>query len=279
MHALLTLLTDPTVTKWIVTAFIAMLALNVVLHFFVYANPRGIVPYNALPWAFQIGWNLDLDFQAVTYAAVHDKWIARWTHLTLPLEQVAWVVILMSVHPAAVPIVVALVVWQASLLGERQLALGVVAMWALLAALGFACLSAFGPTAVTAAKLLLLIGPVLRFIGHTFEPIPPFVGLPKDAFIPLSEMPIRPSIVALGLGGIVSEFAAALPHRLIVVQLFWLAQQMGYEPRRARPWPEAARIGAAIRAKGWKAYDKTRGLLLPGTNEEGVALPSGVADV
>jgi hypothetical protein len=275
MHALLSLLTDPTITKWVVTAFIAMIALNVVLHVLVYANPRGIVPYNALPWAFQIKWNLDLDFQAVTYAAVHDKWIARWSHLTLPLEQVAWVILLLSVHPAAVPLVVVLVVWQAALLGEKQLVLGVVAMWAVLAAAGFACLTAFGPAALLGAKVLLLVGPVLRFIGHTFEPIPPFVGLPKDEFIPLSEMPIRPAVIALGLGGIVSEFAAALPHRLIVVQLFWLAQQMGYQPRRARPWSEAAVLGAAIRSNGWKAYDKTRHLLLP----DGVPLATGAADV
>jgi len=50
---------------------------------------------------------------------------------------------------------------------------------------------------------------------------------------------------------------------LIVVQLFWVAQQFGYEPREARPWNEASVLGAAIRKNGWKAYDKTEELLAP----------------
>jgi len=104
---------------------------------------------------------------------------------------------------------------------------------------------------------------VLRFIGHTFEPLPPFITDPADAFVPLRQARIRPSIVVVALSGIVSEFAAALPHRLIVVQLFWLAQKCGYAPRAARPWAEASHLGAAIRSNGWKAYDKTRKLVAP----------------
>jgi len=263
MQTFLQLLGHPSVLTWVVRVWAAMIALNVVLHIAAYLNPRGLARYNALPWAFQLRWNLDLDFQTVTYAAVHETRIARWSHLTLPAEQVAWAVMLLSLHPIALAAVIALVLWQASRLGEPPLTVGVATIWALFSVAAYLCLRTLGPVAVTAAELLMLIGPVLRFIGHTFEPIPPFVAGPGDAFVPLRRVPIGPALVAAVPAGIVSEFAAALPHRLIVVQLFWLAQQLGYTPRGARPWAEANLLGVAIRANGWKAYDKTRKLVAP----------------
>lgn len=278
MPSLLSYLSGPPVTGWISAAWITMLVLCVLLHVAVYLVPRGLARYNALPWAFQLRWNLDLDFQSVTYAAVHETRMARWSHLTLPAEQVAWAVLLLSLHPAALLAVVALVLWQAALLGEPPLVAGVAAMWAVIAALGFLCLHTLGPVALTASELLLLVGPPLRFLGHVFEPIPPFVGASDDTFIPLREVTIRPALAGAVLGGIVSEFAAALPHRLIVVQLFWLAQQLGYAPRRARPWDEARVVGAAIRTRGWKAYEKTRQLVALGPVPD-TAVPATVADV
>jgi hypothetical protein len=266
--SLLSLLTDPAVVRATTIAFAAMVALTVVHHVAVYTIPLKIVRLTALPWAFRIDHNLDLDFQTVTYAAVHDRRIARFSHLTLPLEQVAWVIILLSVHPAVLVAMLALVTCQALLLGEKPLGFGLIAMWAVLSALGALALHVVGPAALVASFLLLLVGPVLRFIGHAFEPIPPFVGDPKegpprDEFLPLSRTRLGPTLPFLVLGGLVSEFAAALPHRLIVVQFFWFAQQVGYAPRKASAWAQARVTGAAIRAHGWKAYDKTRRLFAP----------------
>lgn len=270
------LLVDTPVASVLAVVWPVMLALTFLLHVAVYTFPRRLVPYNALPWAFRFESNLDLDFQTVTYAAVHDKRIARWSHLTLPLEQVAWAIVLLSVHPLALAVVLLIVAAQAALLREPPLAFALVATWLGVSALGVFALGAVGPAALLSAQILLLIGPILRFVGHAFEPIPPFVGSPRvggprDAFLPLSETRLGLAAPLLVAGGIVSEFAAALPHRLIVVQVFWLAQRLGYTPRVARDWPRARALGAAIRADGWKAYDKTRWLF------QGDAVPTAKA--
>jgi hypothetical protein len=241
-------------------AFLAMIAFTVMLLIAAYAIPLRIVPFNALPWAFRIDFNLDLDFQTVTYATVHNKRIAQWSHLTMPLEQVAWAIVLLWIHPVAFAAVLAFVLWQALRLGEPPLVYWLVATWVVVSALGAFCWLTFGTAALTASMILLLAGPVLRFFGHAVEPIPPFVGQDDDAFIPVARVRISPSVLLLPLSGTVSEFAAALPYRLIVVQVFWLAQQFGYKPRNANAWSRARVLGGAIRENGWKAYGKTEQL-------------------
>jgi hypothetical protein len=245
-----------------------MLGITFLHHLAGYALPRKIIPYVALPWAFRLDYNLDLDIQTVTYAAVHDLRIARWSHLTLPLEQVAWAIILRSLHPAALVAALVVVTVQALLLGEGPLAGILVATWAVFAGVAALGLQAFGTAAVVASILLLLVGPVRRFIGHAFEPVPPFVGKPKegaprDEFLPLSRTRLGLTVPLLGFGGIVSEFAAGFPYRLIVVQVYWLAQQLGFRPRKASAEARARELGAVIRANGWKAYGNTRQLLVP----------------
>ena len=72
--------------------------------------------------------------------------------------------------------------------------------------------------------------------------------------------PRKQALIALAIGGVVSELAAAMPHRLILVQAYWIAQRLGYRPRRSIRWADAAAAGARIRAGGWKAYARTREL-------------------
>lgn len=262
MHALLSMIT-PEVTMCVRAAWGVMLSLVVVLHAAVYVAPYGMVPFNALPWAFHIDHNLDLDFQAVTYATVHETRFARWSHLTMPAEQVAWVIVLISLHPAALALVLALLLWQALSLREPPFAAGVVAMWAALSVAGWAILHSLGAPAVTVSRALLLVGPLLRAAGHCSEPVPPFVATPRDEFVSMDRVPFRLSLAVVAVTGIVSEFAAAMPHRLILVQAFWLAQRLGYAPRRARTWDAATVLGESVRSGGWKAYDKTRALFAP----------------
>lgn len=262
MQGVLSLIT-PEMTTGVRALWGVMISLVAVLHVAVYLAPYGLVPFNALPWAFRIDHNLDLDFQAVTYATVHDTRVARWSHLTLPLEQLAWVILLLSLHPAALALVLAFLLWQALSLREPPFAVGVVAMWAAFSAVGAALLHSLGAPAVTVARALLLVGPLLRAVGHCFEPVPPFVAEPTDEFLTIDRVPLRLSLPVVVVTGIVSEFAAAMPHRLILVQAFWLAQQLGYTPRQARSWEAARVLGEGVRARGWKAYDKTRALFAP----------------
>jgi len=257
MHALTSLIQSPGLAHASTIAWVVMLALVVVLHIAVYAAPRRIVPYNALPWAFRIDFNLNLDFQTVTYATVHDTVPSRWSHLSMPVEQVAWVVVLFALHPLALVAMLVAVAVQARQLREPPLAIGLALLWALFSALGIYALRNWGATAVTASQLLLLAAAPVRVIGHMFEPLPPFVAGAGDEFLPVRKLRLRPSVLLLLGGGVVSEFAAAMPHRLIIVQAFWVAQQFGYAPRTARDWTAAKHLGAAIREGGWKAWGPT----------------------
>lgn len=244
--------------------FLGLLIGLAVLHLLVYAVPLRMVRINALPWAFRLDFNADLDFQTVTYAAVHESWPARYSHLTLPLELVAWNALLWMWHPAAL-VASTLLTMALQLRGEEKrfgrLA-GVVAVAVAAASAGL--VEAVGPEAIALpAKALLLIGPVLRFLGHTFDPIPPWVGHEGDVFLPLAKAKMGVRFPAVVFVALLSESAASLPYRLFWVQLFWLTQKLGLTPQTLRPWSEANAIGAAIRTNGWKAFPKVGRLLEP----------------
>lgn len=247
----------PDLTTLIGGAFAFTVGALVVLHVWVYAAPLSLVRFNALPWAFRIEFNTDLDFQTVTYAAVHSRWPARWTHLTLPLEYVAWNALLWAWHPAALV---------ACTLGVLAILVRVeekpFAWLAMACAVGLAVGSAQlmdhvgAPVLTTPLQALLLTGPALRFLGHAFDPIPPWVGVEGDAFVPLRQAKMGWRLPLIVLAGWLSEAAASLPFRLLWVQLFWLAQRLRYRPRTLRPWSEASALGREILRHGWRAFPK-----------------------
>lgn len=244
-------------TQVIDAIFAVTVGALVVLHVLVYAIPLALVRFNALPWAFRLEFNTDLDFQTVTYATVHDSWQAKYSHLTLPLEYLAWGALLWMWHPAALACTTALVVVML-LLGEEKRFGKIASVVGLLLAI----LTAWSVEAIGAAQLalpakaLLLVGPLLRFVGHTFDPIPPWVGCEADAFKPLSEARMGWRFPFIVVSGWLSESAASLPFRLFWVQLFWLTQRLGIAPQTLRPWSEANQLGRAIRQQGWKAFPK-----------------------
>ena len=238
--------------------FTATVVALVLLHGFVYALPHALVRFNALPWAFRVDFNTDLDFQTVTYAAVHESWPARLSHLTLPMEQVAWAVLLIAWHPAALPVSTILLGLLFMHLSERSFRAYAFIGWLVICAVAVALVAAKGTAPLLLpAKELLLVGPGLRFIGHAFDPIPPWVGTEGDVFVPLSQAKLGWRWPFVPFAGWLSEAAAALPYRLFWVQLFWACQKFGYRPQATRSWSEASVVGADIRRDGWKAYDKT----------------------
>lgn len=242
-------------------AFLATLWALVVLHVLVYAAPLALVRFNALPWAFRVDFNVDLDFQTVTYATVHQGWAARLTHVTIPLEQVAWAALLFALHPAALVACTVLLGLFFARVEERPFSGYAFVAWLVVCAVAVALVQGLGAAAVVSpAQLLLLGAPLARVLGHALDPIPPWVGCERDAFLSLRESDLRGRMPLVAAAGWLSECAAALPFRLFWVQLFWGLQRFGYRPRALRSWSDAVQLGQRIQAEGWKAYPKTERL-------------------
>lgn len=242
-------------------AFAATVLALVTLHLLVYLAPAALVRFNALPWAFRFEFNTDLDFQTVTYGVVHETAFARLSHLTIPLELLAWALLLAAWHPASLAACTALLAVLFARWDERPFRAVAMAVWLAVAALALALSRAASVDAwLLGARALLLVGPALRFFGHTVEPIPPWVGAERDAFVPYRDARVGWRTPAVAFCGWLSECAASLPFRLFWVQLFWLVQRVGYRPRAVPPWSETAALGARVRVGGWGAYPKTAAL-------------------
>jgi hypothetical protein len=238
-------------------AFYATLAALALLHVAVYLAPLKLVRFNALPWAFRIDFNTDLDFQSVTYATVHESWQARYSHLTLPLEYLAWMALLWMLHPVALVLVTLAVIAVYAQVEERGFALMTAIAAIALGTLGALAVEWIGASTLWAPLLLLLlIAPAVRVVGHTFDPIPPWIGAERDGFMSFRDAKLGWRLPFVLFMGWLSECAASLPFRLFWVQLFWAAQRLGYRNQTLRPWPEAAELAARIRAEGWSAWPR-----------------------
>jgi hypothetical protein len=117
-------------------------------------------------------------------------------------------------------------------------------------------------TAYGWAIVILLGCGLFRVAGHIVEPLPPMIVERSDRFVPMARLlEITPKAPVTFLLGFISEFASGLPFRLFVVQVSWLAQALGYRPRRVMPWAEAQRIATEIHTCGWRAYAPVKRLM------------------
>ena len=235
--------------------FVVTLALAGVFYLLCYAAPRLMLRHMSMPWAFHLARSVDLDFQSVIYAAYHTAPFARITHLTLAVEQVAWLVVIQGFSWPVAAAVLALLVLQAALLGEPGISVVVALAWGLVWVAAAAARGWAGDArAVPIAEIVLVAGGALRTVGHVSEPVPPMIAAVGDRFIPLAKARIGPRVPALLLLGYVAEFCAGLPFRLFVVQVGWLAQRLGVRPSRAMAWPEAVERAREVHTLGWRAF-------------------------
>lgn len=250
-------------------AFYATLASLALLHAAVYLAPLKLVRFNALPWAFRLDFNADLDFQTVTYATVHESWQARYSHLTLPLEYLAWMALLWMLHPVALVLVTLAVIAVYARVEERSFARMTTIAAIALSALGALAVEFIGASTLwVPLLLLLLLAPAVRVMGHTFDPVPPWIGAERDGFLSFREAKLGWRLPFVLFMGWLSECAASLPYRLFWVQFFWAVQRLGYRNHTLRPWPEAAELAARIRAEGWSAWPRIGDLFRPLSTRE-----------
>jgi hypothetical protein len=218
--------------------FLVTLALAGIFYALCYAAPRLMLRQMSTPWAFHLDRSVDLDFQGVLYAAYHTAPLARVTHGSLALEQVAWLVVIQGWSVPVGAAVLALLLLQAALLREPGISVAVALAWGGVWLLASAARSSLGDaSAVPIAEVVLVAGAALRMMGHASEPIPPMIATVGDRFIPMAKARIGARLPALLALGYVAEFCAGLPFRLFVVQVGWLAQRLGVRPARAMTTP------------------------------------------
>lgn len=184
--------------------------------------------------------NFDLDFQSIGYALLHTKWINRITHYTIFLDAILWFVIFQFWHWSIAPTILAAILLQAILIGDKKFGVSFLIMGGL-AFLGGALIIQYAgmQNAVLISKVVLMTGALLRMISHSFELMPPLVLSKTDQFVPLNHRTINWKIPVLTFVGYVAEFSSALPNRLFPVQINYLHQKMlGIKPITNMPWSE-----------------------------------------
>lgn len=241
----------------------AILGATMAFYAATYVAPRTVMALQSMPWAFHLDKNVGLDFQSVLYATYHTRWFSQFTHLTIPLEQVAWLVVLAFIHPAMLGTALVLLGAQALLCRELALAIFVMMAWAVVACaalLGIYLLGMQG--AYGWAVVVLLATALFRFVGHAVEPLPPMLVERSDQFVAMARVrEMTHKVPFTFVLGYLSEFASGLPFRLFIVQVSWVAQALGYRPRRVMPWARARTIAAEIHASGWRAYQPVAQLM------------------
>ena len=249
------------VSLWLVASWWGTLAVSALFVLACHLIPERIARIQSMPWTFQVARNLDLSFQTVTYAAYHRDALSRGSHLTLGPEQIAWFTVLFAADWRLAAGMLALLVAQAVALWEPRFAVLLVAVWFALAGLGWALVSALGSGIWVAAAAFLMACAAIRTAGHALEPIPPLIVRPTDRFVPLREIGASPKLLVTLAAGYISEFVSALPPRLFIVQVYWLALKMGYQPRHTVTWQDAAETARAVGARGWRAYPGVANIL------------------
>lgn len=228
-------------------------ALYVVVH----TVPRALVRLNSVPWAFHLRRAHDLRYQAVLYRAFHTRRWARVSHLTLLWEQPLWFALLWLVHPVAFGLALCALLTLASNLRPRWLVVAFALTWSVSAVLGWGLVVALGGgVALVLAEALLLGGAALRLIGHVGEPIPPGLADPLR-FVPIGQARRRLHMVAVTFVGAISELAASLPFRLILVEVLWLAERIGFVSARFGTKTEHDADAIRVHQEGWAGCSVT----------------------
>ena len=255
--------------------FLATLVLAAIFYALCYAAPRLMLRQMSMPWAFHLDRSVDLDFQSVLYAAYHTAPLARITHWTLAVEQIAWLVAIQGLSWPLAAAALGLLLVQAALLREPGISVVVAAAWGIVWVLAAAARGWVGDAhAAPIAEILLVACAALRMAGHIPEPVPPMIAVVGDRFVPLAKARIGLRVPVLLVLGYVAEFCAGLPFRIFVVQVAWLAQRLGVRPSRAMAWPEAVQRAREFHAVGWRAFRPMADLLahsIPPPAEAGAA--------
>lgn len=182
--------------------------------------------------------NVDLDYQSIGYALLHTTWATRISHSTIIVEAVLWFVVFESWHWSMPLVALALILLQSVLIGDKKFGLFFMLMG--LATFGGAVyfiqfMGIFN--AVLLAKVVLMLGGLMRMLSHSAELIPPLLVNKTDQFEKLTAKNINLRVLLASPIGYVGEFGSSLPNRILPIQVNYIYQSVfGIKPETTLPW-------------------------------------------
>ncbi len=237
-------------------SFGVLVVATLALHALASAFPAFMVQLHSVPWAFHVRRSVELRYQCVLYATFHRGLWARLSHLSLAWDQLAWFALFWAIHPLFVVGALAVLFAQAAWIGDKRLAVALGGTWTVIATLGWLVNEALGADAPFVSAAVLCLGGVLRASGHLTEPVPPGMSM-SDRFVRLRELSVSWQLILSPFVGLVSEFAAGLPHRLFLVQVVWLADRLGLTSDSVGSLPSHEEEARRVVEGGWRAGETT----------------------
>lgn len=192
--------------------------------------------------------NIDLDLQSVGYALLHSTWLAQISHYTIFIDAFFWFVLLGSVHWGLSLLALLVMVYQGFRIGEKWFGISFIGVgllffvgsfWVVesLNTLAGASYTLFTSPAWLVAVFVLLLGGLIRFVGHFAEPAPPMLLDDSDQFVKITPKTANWKLLLMPIYGFVAEFSSGLPYRLFIVQVNYLYQRFaGVTPQHTQTW-------------------------------------------
>jgi hypothetical protein len=207
-----------------------------------------ILPFFTAFWPSK---NIQLDFQSVSYVALHRNIINRVIHYSIFVDAFAWLLILDSFWHGFLYIALLLFIVQTLLI--KELKFTILANLILLTTLTI-LLSSFESN-IEYLMLWTILSAALRVIGHFFEPLPPFLIDNSGQFSPINLATLKKlglvRIIALLPIGFLAEFLSGQANRLFLVQINAITSKL-YKHQRILAWKNVVKKGLNSYKEGIK---------------------------
>jgi hypothetical protein len=227
---------------------------TVVLYIFCNVLPDRIVgQFLPLHNVFKPQTNVDLDYQSIGYALLHTTWVTKLTHSTILIEALLWFVIFDSWHWSIPFIALATILIQAFFIGDKKFGLFFILAGLITFGGALYVVQLVGmPRAVLLAKVILMLGGLLRMLSHSAELIPPLLVNRSDQFVKLTTKNINWKVPLSSVIGYVGEFGSSLPNRILPVQVNYLYQTIfALKPEKTLSWKEVDVSARKVLAGGY----------------------------
>lgn len=221
---------------------------------------RVVGPFLPLHNVFKPQTNIDLDYQSIGYALLHTTWVTKLTHSTILVEAILWFVMFESWHGSIPFLALATIVVQSLLIGDKKFGLFFTIVGVATYGTALYVIQVLGmPTAVLLAKVILMLGGLLRMLSHSAELIPPLLVNKSDQFVKLSAKNINWKVPLSSVIGYVGEFGSSLPNRILPVQVNYLYQTLfGLKPEKTLSWPEVDQSAKKVLLGGYSQLNALR---------------------
>jgi hypothetical protein len=204
--------------------------------------------------------NIDLDYQSIGYALLHTTWATKITHSTIIIEAVLWFVIFESWHWTIPLVGLFFILIQAILIGDKRfgfffMLMGIATFGAAIYLIQF--LGIFN--AVLLAKVVLMLGGLMRMLSHSAELIPPLLVNKTDQFEKLTAKNFNWKVLLSSPIGYIGEFGSSLPNRILPIQVNYIYQTIfGVKPQTTLPWVDIEASAQKVLVGGYSKLNSLR---------------------